>query len=196
MRFDDAPADGLQIDQSGVAFQVLATPVAAPAFDLRHRLGADFPMIEGPLASGNAPGMTPPARHAVDHGDVAADMVAREQRRPEMTRSVGLDVVVGRRQDPAADAHAFEVVDRLGKYRKALRRHAMRCRLESLAESHGELVINPAMQRIPRPGVTVLSGYEDVGRAGDGIGITGCATGRSRKSALAPHVRATEGYAH
>ena len=63
---------------------------------------------------------------AVDQSDVAADVVALEQRRPEVTGLIGARVVVGRIQGAAAHAHALEVVDRFGKHRIILRSDAMR----------------------------------------------------------------------
>src|ERR1700734_3751516 len=105
--------------------------------------------------------MAPPARFAVDQGDVGGDVAALEQRHPEMTRCI-IPLVVGRRlQHPAADAHALEIGNWFGKYWKACWRDAMRARLKVLAQHHRELVVDPAMRRIPLPSIAVLG--RDIG---------------------------------
>ena len=126
MHFDDAAADGLEVEQPGVALEMLATPGAAPVLDRGCWHCMHFPVVESASTAGNAGRMTPPLRFAIDQGHVAADMVAFEQRRPEMTRLVSAGVVVGREEGAAAHAHALEVVDGLGKHRdnSAERRHA------------------------------------------------------------------------
>ncbi len=116
------------------------------------------------LAAGNAPGVTPPARIAIDDRDVAADVIAFEQRRPHVAGPVGLGVVGRGGEHAAADAHAFQVVDRFGKHGVARRRNAVGGCCHFLAGSHAKLVIDPTMTRIPQPAVTVLSRYENVGR--------------------------------
>jgi len=125
MHFDDACADRLEVDHAGVSGEMLAAPCIAPLFDGWMGAGLDFPVIERPFAAGEAACMSPPARHAVDYGKVAADMLAFQQCRPEMTRPVSFGIVLLAVQPAAADAHAFEIVDRLGKHRIGRRRDAM-----------------------------------------------------------------------
>ena len=128
--------------------------------------GADFPIVERALAPCDAAGVPPPFRLAVNYHHVTADMVAFQQGRPEMARLVCGGVVRFRLQAAAASAHAFEVVDRLGKDRIVRRANAVRRRLEALAQGDRELVIDPAMLGVPQPCIAVLSRNEDVGGAG------------------------------
>src|SRR6266542_2495293 len=124
-----------------------------------------FPVVESAGAAGDAGRVAPPLRFAIDQRHVAADMVALEQRRPKMTRLVCIGVVVGRAERATAHAHAFEVVDGLGKHGIILRRDAMWGCCHSLTERYGKLVVDPAMRRVPGPAVAVLSRNENVGRA-------------------------------
>src|ERR1044072_1039371 len=121
-----------------------------------------FPVVKSASTAGNAGRVAPPPRLAVDQGDIAADMIALEQRRPEMTGLVGAGIVPGREQGAAAHAHALEIVDGLGKYRIILRSDAMRRCCQILAQGYGKLVVDPAMRRIPHLAVAVLSGNENV----------------------------------
>ena len=162
MHFDDAAADGLEVEQPGVALEMLPTPGTAPVLDRGCWHCMHFPIVESASTAGNAGRMTPPLRFAIDQGHVTADMVAFEQRRPEMTRLVSVGVIVGREEGAAAHAHALEVVDGLGKHGIILRSDAMRRCCQSLTERYGKLVVDPAMRRIPHPAVAVLSGNENV----------------------------------
>ena len=162
MRLDDAAANGLEVQHAGVALEMLPAPCTAPFFDSGLGFGADLPAVERPAAAGDPAGVAPPLWRAVDQGDIAADVLAFEQGRPHMTGLVGGGVVVGRSERAAADAHALQVVDRLGEHRVILRSDAVRCSIETLAHGDGKLVVNPAMRGIPEPGVAVLSGNENV----------------------------------
>src|SRR5689334_7945239 len=99
----------------------------------------------------------PPFRLAVNYHHVTADMGALEQGRPEMSGLVGRDIFRFRSKGATAHAHAFEIVDRLGKDRIPWRANAMGRRVEALGQRHRELVVDPAMLRVPQPGVAVLS---------------------------------------
>ena len=149
MDLDDASADGFEIDHAGVAREMTAAPRAAPVLDRGHGVRVHFPVIEGAVAAGLAAGMSPPVRYAVDDGDVAADVIAFQQRAPHMTGLVGRDVVGLGSQSAAADAHALEIVDRLGEDRIGGGAYAMRRGIEALARRHRELVVDPAVRRIP-----------------------------------------------
>ncbi len=164
---DDAGADRLQVHHSGVAAQVRAAPGAGPVFDRRLRPGADLPVVESALDRSGAARVPAPFRLAVNYHQVTADMVAVEQGRPEMTRSICGAIIRLREQPPAAHAHALQIVDRLGENRIMRRVDAVRRGVQALALGHGKLVVNPAVSRIPQPGVAVLSRYEDVGGAGN-----------------------------
>src|SRR3984957_3577462 len=78
-----------------------------------------------------------------------------------MTACVIPFVIVNRLQHAAADAHALEIGNWFGKYWKACWRDAMRAGLKVLAQRHRELVVDPAMRRIPLPGIAVLG--RDIG---------------------------------
>jgi hypothetical protein len=80
-------------------------------------------------------------------------------------------VFARRADDAAADAHALEVHDGLGKDRETRRRRAVRPGDEPLAVGDGELVVDPALVRIPRPGVEIFGRDIDVRRAIDGAEI-------------------------
>ncbi len=114
------------------------------------------PIVEGALPGRLAGDVPPPARHAVDDGDVGGDVAAVEQGHPEMTGRV-MPIVIGlRMKNAAADAHALEIDNRLGEHREARRRRPVRTGIEVLAQRHRELVIDPAMRRIPLPGVAIF----------------------------------------
>src|ERR1700730_14766478 len=83
-------------------------------------------------------------------------MAAVEQRHPEMAGRVMLIVVGLRVKHAAAGAHTLEIDDRLGEHRETRRRRAVGPGLEILAERHRELVVDPAMPRVPLPGIAVL----------------------------------------
>src|SRR6266481_7396200 len=121
------------------------TPGAAPFLYGGRRGGLDFPVVERSLSAGDTARMAPPNRRAIDQGDVAADMLALEQGRPEMSGAIGLGIVLRRVKRAAAHAHALEVVDRLGKYRKGGRSDPMRGGLELLTQSDSKLVVYPAI---------------------------------------------------
>ena len=167
MRLDDAPSDRLHIDHAGAAREVADAPGPAPLLDRGLRSGADLPVVERAVSAGDPARVPPPLRHPVDQGHVAADMIAFEQRRPEMTRLVMDDIVRLRIEPPAAHAHALQVVDRLGKHRIALGGDTVRCSIEPLAHRNCEFIVNPAMGWIPRPGVTIFGGNQNVVRTRD-----------------------------
>ena len=156
MRLDNGFADGFEIEHAGIAGKILPHPFTAPRLDCGVRLGMHDPVVEGALAGRLAGDMPPPARLAVDHGDVGGDMSAVQQRHPEMTGRVVPDVIGFRSEHPAADAHALEIDDRLGKDRVARRRHAVRSGIEILAQRQRKLVVDEAMRRVPLPSVAIL----------------------------------------
>src|SRR5262245_13007381 len=165
MHLDDARTDRLEVDDAAVSLEMPAAPLADPVLYGGMRRRTDLPIVESAFPAGDAVGVTPPFWLAVNYHRIAADMLAVEQGRPEMTGPIRVDVVRFRTQGAAAHAHPLEVVDRLGKDRIARRANTVRCRLEALAQCDGELVVDPAMFGIPQPGIAVLSRDEDVGRA-------------------------------
>ena len=98
-------------------------------------------------------------------------MTAFEQRHPHVAGRVVRRVVGGRAQHAAADAHALQVGDRLGEHRKGLRLDAVRRGLKALGERDRDLVVDPAMARIPGPAIGILGRDQHVGRTGDMLEI-------------------------
>ena len=171
MRLDDAPADGLEIEHAGVAGEVLLDPRAAVLLDRAVVLGVNGPVVERALHARLAGRVAPPDRLPVEHRDIGRHVPAGEQRHPHVAGRVVRDVVGRGTQHAAADAHAFQVGDRLGKDRKALRLDAMRRGFKPLGERDRDLVVDPAPARIPDPRVGILGGNEHVGRTGDVLEI-------------------------
>ena len=166
VHLDDAAADGLEVDHARVAGEVALQPLAAVALDGRARLGQHGPVVEHAALERRAVGVTPPPRAAVDHRDVGGDVLALQQRHPDVARPlVGL-VLAGRAYHARADAHAAHVEHRLGEHRVGRRLQSVGPALEALALGHRELVVDPAEARVPAPGVPVLGGYEDILRTG------------------------------
>src|SRR5580693_878600 len=106
MRLDDGRADGFEIEHAAIARKISPHPFAATLFDPGIRFGMQDPVIEGALARRFAGGVPPPARLAVDDGNVGRDMPAVEQRHPEVAGRVMLKVIGFRIKHAAADAHA------------------------------------------------------------------------------------------
>ena len=142
---------------------MFAYPRAAARFDLRLRLGVDRPVIKCAPARRLARDVPPPARLAVDNRQVGRHVAAFEQPHPEMAGR-RMRLVVGLRPEhTAADTHAFEIDDRLGENRKPRRLGAVGPGLDPLALRYRQLVVDPAMRRVPLPGVAVLGSDIDVG---------------------------------
>ena len=73
-------------------------------------------------------------------------------------------LVIGPRPEhTAADTHAFEIDDWFEEDGKPRRLRAVGPGLDPLAVCYRKLVVDPAMRRIPLPGVAVLGGDIDVG---------------------------------
>ena len=107
VHLDDRPPIDLEVDHAGVAGEMPRDPGAAPCLDLGIVLGVHDPVVEHALRAGLAGRVAPPARRAVHHRDVGADMAAFEQRHPHVAGRVVALVVGGRAHDAAADAHAL-----------------------------------------------------------------------------------------
>src|SRR5664279_2827543 len=84
-----------------------------------------------------------------------------------MSRGHGRSIFLLRPDLPAADAHAVQIDDRFGENWKRWRHHPVGCGDDVLRESDGELVIDPAVFREPRPGVAVLGRNFDPARTKD-----------------------------
>src|ERR1700726_165624 len=80
-----------------------------------------------------------------------------------MARRIMPLIVGGRFQHAAADAHALEIDDRLGEDRESRRLDAVGTGVKILAQRDGKLVIDPAMRRVPLPGIRIL-GWDIGGR--------------------------------
>src|SRR5262245_40673156 len=133
MRFNDPAPDGLEVEHAGIAGKMLAQPGATARLDRGIGCGMHGPEIEGALPCGLPGGMPPPARLAVYHRHVRADVPAFEQRHPEVAGGLMVRVVSRRCDDAAVGAQALEIVDGLGEHRKRWRRRAMRSGIEALA---------------------------------------------------------------
>src|SRR5262245_2529157 len=166
MRFDDASADRLCVENAGVALEMPANPRSAILLDAAIALGVHRPMVEGAFVSRLAGDVPPPARLAVDDRDVRADMTPVQKRHPHVARREACLIVLLRGKDATRDSHALEVDDRLGKYGKARRLDAMRSGIETLAQRDRDLVIDPAVMRIPKPSVAVFGRDVHIGRTG------------------------------
>src|SRR5262249_22322568 len=156
MHFDDAAADALGVENAGIALQVPAYPGAAIIFDGAIVRGVHRPMVERAFPSGLAGDVAPPTRLAVYDRDIRADMTALQKRHPHMPSREGCLILRLRGEDAACDAHALESDDRLGEHGKVRRRHAVRSGIEALTQRDRDLVIDPAVVRIPKPSIAVL----------------------------------------
>src|SRR5262249_39545782 len=115
--------------------------------------------------------VAPPARLAIEARHVRADMAAIQECHPHMPGREGRLVLRLRGEDAARDPHALEIGDRLGEHGKARRRHAVRSGIETLARRDRDLVVDPAMIRKPKPGVTVFGRNVHVRRTGGAFEI-------------------------
>src|SRR5438552_10887338 len=166
MALDDRPADRLEIHEPGVAWQVAREPGAAVRLDGRPRLREQGPVVEHPVVERHPRGMSPPEGRTVHDRDVAAQVLAAEQRHPEMPGGLHPLVLVGGRDDPPARPHAAEVVDGLAEDRKAPRHDPVRAVHQSLGLADEQLVVDPAMGRKEAIGLLVVGRDDDVLGAG------------------------------
>ena len=169
MRLDDAAADGLEIRHPGVAGKMVARPGAAPVLDrpASPRRGC---------ASSRTcrPGATAPVvcrHHRTSPSTSAASVLtcapvsSVHQKCPAVQRRRDRSSASGIAQ--AAGAHAAQVDHRLGEHRETRRHHAVRRGLQALRQRHRQLVVDPPVRRIQRPGVPVLGRNDHVVRARD-----------------------------
>jgi hypothetical protein len=171
MRLDDPRVDGLEVDHPRIALEMAAQPVAAVALDLGPRLGEHGPVVEHAVADREAGDVAPPAGLAVDHRDVARDVLAVQQRHPEVAGLLVQGILLGGADHPALGAHAAHVVDRLGEHRKVLGRHAVQAAGHALRFRDQELVVQPAVLWIELVGVAVLGRHEHLLGARDALEI-------------------------
>src|SRR5262249_32104772 len=171
MRLDHATADGLGVEDAGVALEMPADPRAAIRFDAGIARAVHGPMIEGAFPTGLSRRVAPPARLAVDDRDIRTDMTALQERHPHVPGRETCLVLRLRGEHTARDPHALEVGDGLGKHGKARRRHAVRSGIETLAQRDRDLVVDPAMIRVPKPAVAVFGRNVHVRRTGDAFEI-------------------------
>jgi hypothetical protein len=171
MHLDHAAADGLGVEDAGIALEMPADPRAAIVLDAGIVRGMHGPIVEGAFPAGLSGDVAPPARLALDDRHVRADMAAIEQRHPHLPGREARLVFRRRAEDAARDPHALEVDDRLGEHGKARRRHAVRSGIETLAQRDRDLVVDPAMIRVPKPGIAVLGRNVHVRRTVDAFEI-------------------------
>src|SRR5260370_41504700 len=86
MHLDHATADGLGVEDAGVALEMPADPRAAIRLDAGIVRGVHGPMIEGAFPAGLSGRVAPPARLALDDRDVRTDMAALQERPPHTPR--------------------------------------------------------------------------------------------------------------
>src|SRR6516164_8589423 len=135
---------------------MLPHPGAAARFNLRFGRGMDRPVIKGALARRLGGDVPPPVWLAVNHRQVRRHVTAFKKLHPEMSRR-GMGFVIGLGpENTAANPHALEIDDRLGENRKPWRLGAVWPSLKPLAVRHHKLIVDPAVRRIPLPGVAVL----------------------------------------
>src|SRR5262249_18575181 len=156
MHLDHATADGLGVEDADVALEMPADPRAAIRFDAGIVRGVHGPMIEGAFPAGLSGRVAPPARLAVDDRNVRTDMAAFQERHPHVPGREARLVLPLRGEHAARDSHALEVGDGLGEHGKARRGYAVRSGIETLAQRDRDLVVDPAMIRIPKPAVAVF----------------------------------------
>src|SRR5215831_16486113 len=128
-------------------------------------------MIEGAFPAGLSSDVAPPARLAVDYRHVRADMAAIQERHPHVPGREARLVLRLRGEDAARNPHALEIGDGLGEHGKSRRRHAVRSGIETLAQRDRDLVVDPAMIRVPKPGVAVFGRNVHVRRTGGAFEI-------------------------
>src|SRR5215470_17823699 len=171
MHLDHTTADGLGVEDAGVALEMRPDPRAAIRFDAGVVRGVHGPMIEGAFPAGLSCRVAPPARLAVDDRDVRTEVAAIQERHPHVPGRKARLVVRLRGEHAARDSHALEVGDGLGEHGKARRRHAVRSGIETLAQRDRDLVVDPAMIRVPKPGVAVFGRNVHVRRTGGAFEI-------------------------
>src|SRR5262249_38031379 len=76
MYLDHATVDGLNVEDAGIALEMRPDPRTAIILDATIARGVHGPMIEGAFPAGLSSDVAPPARLAVDHRHVRADMAA------------------------------------------------------------------------------------------------------------------------
>ena len=123
------------------------------------------PIIEGAVHAGCSGDMTPPARLAGNDGNVRAHVRSAQPRHPHVTRGEIFRIFARGMQDAARNAHTAQVGDRLREHGKLRRVHPVRRRIEPLRACDGNLVVHPAMRRIPEPRIAVLGGDVHAWRA-------------------------------
>src|SRR6266481_1995384 len=171
MHLDHATADGLGVEDGGVALEMLADPRAAIRLDAGIVRGMHGPMIEGAFPAGLSRRVAPPARLAVNDRDIRTDMAAIQERHPHVPGREGRLVLRLRGEHAARDSHALEIDDGLGEHGKSRRRHAVRSGIETLAQRDRDLVVDPAMIRVPKPGVAVFGRNVHIRRTGSAFEI-------------------------
>ena len=167
MRFDDAPPDGLDVENAGIAGKVFSDPGAAIILDGRVGRGVHRPVVERAFPARHTRGMAPPARLTRHNHRVRADVAALEMGHPHMPGREILRIVARRAQQPACGPHAAKIDNRFGKHGKSRRRHAVRCGLQPLTVRNRDLIVDPTMLGVPKPGIAVLGGDVHLGRAID-----------------------------
>src|SRR5579871_1371839 len=167
MQLDDAPADRLDVDHAGVIAQMAANPLRAIALERRSGARLDDPVIEGGGFAGDASSVAAPHRFSLDDRPVGADVLAGEQRHPEILGAAPLAIILRVAQHAATRSHALEIDDGLAKNRIVWRRHLVGATLDALRARHSQLVIDEAVRRIEAPGIDVGGGNVNVRRALD-----------------------------
>src|SRR5579862_835666 len=167
MRFDDAPADGLDVHHAGVVGEIGADPGAAIALETAPLARLDDPVIECAAGAGDAARMPAPRRLALHHRPVAADVVAGQQLHPKMPRPAILEKTALRLENARSRTHSFQIGDRLAEDRIARRRGIVQTAFEALRSRDPEPVVDPAVAGIELVAVHIVGRNVYVARTVD-----------------------------
>ena len=161
---DDAAADGLEVHHAGIRADVPRQPVSEIRIEVRPRGRLDGPVIEGALTRRHTAGMPRPGHLAAHDRDIRADMLAFEQRHPEMPGRQVPPIRLETAEHTGADTHAAQVRDRLAEHRELRRLDSVRGALDALRGAQPQLVVHPLLLRTPLIGVRILGGNAHLGR--------------------------------
>ena len=171
MAFDDAAANGLEIDHPGIALEISAEPVAAIGLKGGTRLGVNGPVVESAALERDAGRVAPPHGIAVNDRDVGADMLAREQFHPHMAGRLTALPLCERTNDATPRTHPAHVVNRFGKHREVGRQHTVGRAAYALALGDQQLVVNPSMLREEIIGFGIVGRNDHVLGTGDALEV-------------------------
>ncbi len=163
--FDYPRPNGLEIDHSGVTFQVIADPISTIRLDPGPRRGQHRPVIELTAVQRRPDRVPPPGCLTVHHREIGTNVFALEQWHPHVAGPLHVPVLPLGSDDAAARTHASHVVDGLAEHGKRWRCQPVRCARQILTLCNGEFVVDPLVLWVPLPGIPVLGWNSDRIRA-------------------------------